>query len=143
MVAGHGGNSGFVSAANAAGQACAWQRPKRFIPTNLWQLTQSKRSGRPSLKACEAQNLRNNRHHAVRFPIRDDHMPWVSAPDFGQSERMVVAPGHEERGLFNMPGGQSGHPLSAYFLAGHEAWVQGRAVALLPGRAEHRLSLHP
>jgi penicillin amidase len=38
---------------------------------------------------------------------------------------------------------QSGHPLSAYFLAGHEAWVQGRAVALLPGRAEHRLSLHP
>lgn len=73
----------------------------------------------------------------------DDHMPRVSAPDFGQSERMVVAPGHEERGLFNMPGGQSGHPLSAYFLAGHEAWVQGRAVALLPGRAEHRLSLHP
>jgi hypothetical protein len=110
---------------------------------NLWQLTQSKRSGRPSLKACDAQNLRNNRPHAVGFPIRDDHMPWVSAPDFGQSERMVVAPGHEERGLFNMPGGQSGHPLSAYFLAGHEAWVQGRAVALLPGRAEHRLSLHP
>ena len=51
-------------------QGCACDRPKRFILTNLRQLTQSKRSGRPSLKACDAQNLGHNRPHAVGFPIR-------------------------------------------------------------------------
>ncbi|MBV8468185.1 MAG: penicillin acylase family protein, partial [Burkholderiales bacterium] len=69
--------------------------------------------------------------------------PRVASPDFGQSERMVVAPGHEELGLFDMPGGESGHPLSPYFLAGHEAWVHGEALPLLPGPAQHTLTLHP
>ncbi|MEO6363387.1 MAG: penicillin acylase family protein, partial [Caldimonas sp.] len=36
----------------------------------------------------------------------DSHMPRVAAPDFGQSERLVVSPGREASGLFNMPGGQ-------------------------------------
>ncbi|MBV8465508.1 MAG: penicillin acylase family protein, partial [Burkholderiales bacterium] len=73
----------------------------------------------------------------------DDNMPRVASPDFGQSERMVVAPGHEELGLFDMPGGESGHPLSPYFLAGHEAWVHGDSLPLLPGPAQHTLTLHP
>jgi penicillin amidase len=73
----------------------------------------------------------------------DDNMPRVSEPDFGQSERLVVAPGHEQDGLFNMPGGQSGHPLSPFFLAGHDAWVQGHAVPLLPGKTVYRFSMSP
>ena len=39
----------------------------------------------------------------------------------GQSERMVVSPGHEEKGLLVIPGGQSGHPLSPYYRADHPA----------------------
>ncbi|KGS52769.1 penicillin amidase family protein [Burkholderia pseudomallei MSHR5609] len=69
----------------------------------------------------------------------DANMPRVAAPRFGQSERLVVSPGREESGLFNMPGGQSGHPLSPFFLAGHEAWVKGEPLPLLPGPAEHTL----
>jgi penicillin amidase len=73
----------------------------------------------------------------------DDHMPRVANPDFGQSQRLVVSPGREEFALFNMPGGQSGHPWSPFFLAGHEAWSQGDPVALLPGPERHRLLLRP
>ncbi|SMF98246.1 penicillin acylase family protein [Burkholderia singularis] len=69
----------------------------------------------------------------------DIHMPRVAGPDFGQSERMVVSPGHEEGGIFNMPGGQSGHPFSPFFLAGHDAWVKGAPQPFLPGAAEHTL----
>ena len=73
----------------------------------------------------------------------DSNMPRVAGRNFGQSERMTVAPGHEEQGVFNMPGGQSGHPLSPYFLAGHEDWVAGTATPLLPGAATHTLTLAP
>jgi penicillin amidase len=40
-----------------------------------------------------------------------------------------------------MPGGQSGHPLSPYFLAGHDAWVRGEPTPFMPGVAVHRLEL--
>jgi penicillin amidase len=70
----------------------------------------------------------------------DANMPRVAGPKFGQSERMVVAPGREEEGLFDMPGGQSGHPLSPFFLRGHEAWVKGKPKALLPGAAQYTLT---
>jgi penicillin amidase len=73
----------------------------------------------------------------------DGNMPRVAAPAFGQSERMVVSPSHEDHGIFNMPGGQSGHPFSAYFLAGHEDWVHGRPAPLLPGPQQHLLILVP
>lgn len=70
-------------------------------------------------------------------------MPRVQHRSSGASERLVVSPGREESGLFHMPGGQSGHPWSPYFLAGHEAWAEGRATPLLPGRPQHRLELLP
>jgi len=73
----------------------------------------------------------------------DTQMPRVQAPTFGASERIVVAPGHEETGIFHMPGGQSGHPLSPFFLAGHEAWVHGEPTPFLPGPAVHHLVLEP
>jgi penicillin amidase len=69
----------------------------------------------------------------------DAHMPRVSGPTFGQSERLSVSPGHEEQGIFNMPAGQSGHPLSPYFLDGRADWVAGTPTPLLPGPAKHTL----
>jgi len=73
----------------------------------------------------------------------DAHMPRVAGPKFGQSERMTVSPGREEEGLYNMPGGQSGHPLSPYFRRGHGDWVKGTPLPLLPGVARHTLTLRP
>ncbi len=73
----------------------------------------------------------------------DDNMPRVASSDFGASERMVVAPGHEEEGIIHMPGGQSGNPLSPFWGAGHEAWVKGEPTPFLPGRTEHTMMLKP
>lgn len=71
----------------------------------------------------------------------DSHMPLVAAPDFGASQRMVVAPGHEVDGIVHMPGGQSGHPLSPFWGAGHADWVQGRPTPFLPGPTAYTLQL--
>ena len=73
----------------------------------------------------------------------DAMMPRVQGPAFGASQRMVVAPGHEEAGLMHMPGGQSGHPLSPFWGAGHDDWVRGRPTPFLPGPATHTLQLRP
>jgi penicillin amidase len=73
----------------------------------------------------------------------DVAMPRVQAPDFGASERMVVAPGHEADGIIHMPGGQSGHLLSPFWGAGHEDWVQGRATPFLPGESRYTLKMQP
>lgn len=73
----------------------------------------------------------------------DRHMPRVQLPVHGQSERLVVSPGHEERGILVMPGGQSGHPLSPFYRADHLAWLDGTPQAFLPGPAQHRLLLQP
>ncbi|MEO3693008.1 penicillin acylase family protein [Roseateles paludis] len=73
----------------------------------------------------------------------DRHMPRVHAAGHGQSERMVVAPGHEEDGWLVLPGGQSGHPLSPFYAADHAAWVSGERVPFLPEATRHRLILRP
>ena len=73
----------------------------------------------------------------------DGMMARVQAPSFGASERMVVSPGHEADGILHMPGGQSGHPLSPFWGAGHDDWVHGRPTPFLPGPAVHALVLHP
>ena len=77
-------------------------------------------------------------------PLPGDHnMPRVAAPGFGASERLDVSPGHEDRGILEMPGGQSDNPLSPFFGAGHEDWVDGRPTPLLPGPTQHTLTLQP
>ncbi|KGI77830.1 penicillin acylase family protein [Oleiagrimonas soli] len=77
-------------------------------------------------------------------PLPGDHdMPRVQTPDFGASERFGIMPGHEARSYLHMPGGQSDHPLSPFFGAGHEAWVHGRPTPLLPGPVEYSLTLEP
>ncbi len=73
----------------------------------------------------------------------DGHMPRVQGPDFGASERFAVSPGREERGYFHMPGGQSGHPLSPFYRAGHAAWVKGEATSFMPGPTVYILTLRP
>jgi penicillin amidase len=73
----------------------------------------------------------------------DSGMPRVQGPKFGASERMVVSPGHEADGIAHMPGGQSGHPLSPFWGAGHEDWVRGRPTPFLPGAAQQTLKLVP
>ncbi|MFI4920830.1 MAG: penicillin acylase family protein [Gammaproteobacteria bacterium] len=69
----------------------------------------------------------------------DSNMPRVQGVDFGASERMVVEPGHEAEGIFEMPTGQSGWPLSPYYRNSEAAWEQGEATPFLPGKAEHTL----
>ena len=73
----------------------------------------------------------------------DSKMPRVQSPTFGASERMVVAPGHEENGIFHMPCGQSGHPLSPFYRAGHDDWVDGNPSPFLPGPTVYQLVLEP
>lgn len=71
----------------------------------------------------------------------DRDMPRVQGPAFGASERMVVSPGHEDQGYIHMPGGQSGHPLSPFWGAGHEDWAEGKPTPFLPGPAAYVLTL--
>jgi penicillin amidase len=77
-------------------------------------------------------------------PMAGDHdMPHVHVPGFGASERFAVSPGLEAAGFVHMPGGQSGHPWSPFYRAGHEAWVRGEPTPFLPGPAQHTLTLLP
>lgn len=73
----------------------------------------------------------------------DNHMPRVQRPGSGASQRMVIEPGHEQDAIFHMPTGQSGHPLSPFYRAGHDAWARGEPTPLLPGPALHTLTLRP
>jgi penicillin amidase len=73
----------------------------------------------------------------------DAFMPRVQSPGFGASERFGVSPGREAEGYFQMPGGQSGHPLSPFYRAGHDDWARGRSAPFLPGPAAHILTLAP
>jgi len=77
-------------------------------------------------------------------PLAGDlYQPRVAGPGFGASERFVVAPGHEETGVFHMPTGQSGHPLSPYYNSGHGDWVNGRSTPFLPGETKWLLRFRP
>ncbi|TDI45899.1 MAG: penicillin acylase family protein [Acidobacteria bacterium] len=72
----------------------------------------------------------------------DSNMPRAQGTSHGISERLVVSPGQEENGLLHMPGGQSGHPLSPFYGAGHEDWEQGLPTPLLPGVTLYSLTLN-
>jgi penicillin amidase len=81
------------------------------------------------------------------FPARslpgDWNMPRVQSPTFGASQRMVITPGREEEGIFQLPGGQSAHPQSAFFRAGLDAWQEGQATPLLAGPTVDSVVLEP
>ncbi len=73
----------------------------------------------------------------------DVDMPRVQGRTHGASNRFVVSPGREAEGICHVPGGQSGHPLSPFYRAGHEAWAKGEPTPFLPGEKKHTLVLEP
>ena len=73
----------------------------------------------------------------------DTYMPRFQDTSFGASERFVVSPGHEDEGIFHMPGGQTSNPASPFYRAGHEAWVHGEPTPFLPGPPTHTVTLAP
>jgi len=85
--------------------------------------------------------------HRLSMPPRplpgDDDMPRVQETDYGASLRLVVSPGREEEGFFQMPGGESGNPVSEHYGDLYDGWVRGAAVPLLPGKTVATLQLVP
>ncbi|MDE2233983.1 MAG: penicillin acylase family protein [Gammaproteobacteria bacterium] len=73
----------------------------------------------------------------------DSNMPRVQGVSFGASERLDVEPGHEQNGIFEMPTGQSGYPLSPFYRNSQPAWEQGIPAPFLPGKARHTLVFQP
>jgi len=72
-----------------------------------------------------------------------DYMPRVQDPSYGATLRMVVSPGREKEGFFQMPTGQSGNPLSPHYGDSQAAWVEGSPAPFLPGPPVNRLTLVP
>ena len=73
----------------------------------------------------------------------DTWIPRAQTPVQGVSQRMVVSPGHEESGILHIPGGQSGHPLSSFYQAGFEDWLEGKPSSFLPGETRYTLTFEP
>jgi penicillin amidase len=46
----------------------------------------------------------------------------------GCTDRMVVSPGREEKGLFQMLGGQSGNPFSRHYKDCHAKWLENKPI---------------
>ena len=61
-----------------------------------------------------------------------------SASRVGASARMVVAPGHEENGILELPAGQSGQLGSSYYDDQEASWVAGLPAAFLAGKGTHK-----
>jgi len=61
----------------------------------------------------------------------------------GASERLVISPGRPDLGIFQMPGGQSGHPLSPHYSDHQKFWVNGIAMPFVPSGAKKQLNFSP
>ncbi|MBL4601243.1 MAG: penicillin acylase family protein [Emcibacteraceae bacterium] len=72
-----------------------------------------------------------------------ENMPHIAGIVTGQSERIVVSPGYEENGIMNLPAGQSGHPLSPYYGAGHKDWMAGSPTPFLPQETKWEMEFVP
>jgi penicillin amidase len=73
----------------------------------------------------------------------DVDMPRAQGRHFGASQRFSVSPGDEQNGIMHIPAGQSGHPLSPYYVNGHRDWAEGKPSPFLPGEMQHKLLLIP
>ncbi|WP_105170618.1 penicillin acylase family protein [Pseudoalteromonas sp. T1lg24] len=69
----------------------------------------------------------------------DSFMPAVQGTSFGASQRLFVQPGLEKKAILTLPGGQSGHPLSPYYRAGYNDYIEQKNTPLLPGEIVHRI----
>lgn len=112
--------------------------------------------GKWSGRTWGARNATNVRHplsvalpgwlaRRIDLPARaisgDAFVPRVDGRAFGASQRLVVAPGAEERGILQMPGPANAHPLRRGRTTEYEDWIAGRPVPLLPGPTVHTLRL--
>lgn len=68
-------------------------------------------------------------------------MPKIQSPAFGASQRMAVSPGLEAQAIMQLPGGQSGHPMSPFYLDLLDDWVHSGKTPLIAGKTEHLLIL--
>jgi penicillin amidase len=103
------------------GRSCCWPRWIELSPTwcrreaarraNLGRAQHGRRPA-PSLSVHPGARP-IPRHAPARTPGRYRHAPR-SGVRTGASERFVVSPGREAEGIFHMPAGRSGHPLSPY-----------------------------
>ena len=73
----------------------------------------------------------------------DTFMPAVQGRDFGASQRFVAQPGHLEHAILTIPGGQSGHPLSAFYRAGFSDYIELKQTPLLPQTLIHQIEISP
>ncbi|WP_119679852.1 penicillin acylase family protein [Indioceanicola profundi] len=132
----------------------SWDAVLRTAVASLLQDVEQQAGGDPASYRWGERNRPGVRHPLSRFvpglalltdpeddPLPGDvYQPRAQGRGFGASQRMVVSPGHERDGIFHMPGSQSGHPLSPYYLKGHQDWREGRPSPLLPGPAEWTLN---
>ena len=73
----------------------------------------------------------------------DSYMPAVQGKSFGASQRFIAQPGHLENAIMAVPGGQSGHPLSAFYRAGFSDYIEGKHTPLLPQTLIHQIVIEP
>nr|WP_136249552.1 penicillin acylase family protein [Ningiella ruwaisensis] len=73
----------------------------------------------------------------------DSFMPAVQTQRFGASQRLIVRPGELDKAILTVPGGQSMHPLSAFFDMGFDEYAAGGETPLLPGEVLHQLRFIP
>lgn len=143
------------------------EKPQAMLPANYdsWEALLTEQTARQVAKTAEAGwPTWGSRHQsAIRHPLSSALPGWlgryldapvvpqsgdgfavhVTGPAFGASERLVVTPGQEDRGILVVPGGQSGHPLSPYYLKCHQAWQDGQPQPLMPQESRWQLTLTP
>lgn len=67
----------------------------------------------------------------------------VMQDGLGASQRLVVSPGYQDKGILHMPGGQSGHPFSPHYRDQQRYWSEGLPLPLLAGTPVHTLTMVP
>lgn len=67
----------------------------------------------------------------------------VATPGYGASDRLVVSPGLEDRGLIAIPAGQHARPTSPHYRDLHESWRAGSYLRLRPTQIAERLRCTP
>jgi penicillin amidase len=71
------------------------------------------------------------------------HVVRTCVPGFGSAGRAVLAPGPGGLAAVDLPGGQSGHPLSPHFADRHEEWSSAPPRVRRPPRVRCRYVLRP
>ncbi|MDP5214576.1 penicillin acylase family protein [Pseudoalteromonas tunicata] len=122
----------------------------------LVQYGQSKKASLKVLKWGDVNQLKIQHPFSKQMPLLsnlldmpmhqgfgDSFMPAVQKTSFGASQRLFVQPGLERNAILTLPGGQSGHPLSPFYRAGFDDYVNGANTPLLPGERLYQITIEP